>query len=140
MVAVLAGTRISAGKLVKRAKKVGLTRFLRELDTLVGIKTDPRGRRTVDREIEPSITADTHSWADIGEAFHHEFLGNDGAGAFRRLKDLRFGGLRGGMWTATEEAGDGAMGPGQGQHIAPCGPRLALPARAASAHSLGAVW
>lgn len=99
---------ITAGSLAKRMKDVPFRVFDRELDVLCGIKTKPNGARVRDRTHEPEITAETHSWADIGEAVV-------GRVVMRRLKDLRFGSLRGGVWQGPgkEAAGEGAMGPSQ---------------------------
>lgn len=105
--------RITAGKLAQRIKAVPFHVFDRELDTLVGIKTLPDGRRVRDKEVEPVLTATSHAWCDIGEAI----CGRD---VLRRLRDKRFGGTRGGRWfaqTAAEAAGEGAMGPSQFQAI-----------------------
>lgn len=100
--------RITAGSLAKRMKSVPFNVYDRELDVLVGIKTLPNGARVRDRKIDPVLTVETHSWADIGEAVV-------GRPTMRRMKDLRFGTLRGGRWQgpAAEAAGEGAMGPSQ---------------------------
>src|SRR4051812_12299983 len=100
--------RITAGSLAKRMRAVPFKVFDRELDVLCGIKTKPNGARTLDREHEPVLTAESHSWCDIGEAV----VGRD---TMRKIRDLRFGTLKGGRWQgpAAEAAGEGAMGPSQ---------------------------
>lgn len=102
--------RVTAGKIATRLKQVPFHQFDKELDMLVGIKTTPRGTRVIDRSAEALLTGETHSWAEIGEAIC-------GMDLIRRLRDRRFGGLRGGRWEATEDAGAGAMGPSQFQAI-----------------------
>ncbi len=101
-------------RLTPGAKRIAALRspsaFSRELDMLTGIKTRPNGSRYLDMSEERLLTHDTHSWAEIGEAV----CGRD---IMQRLRDKRMGGMRGGRWTATEDAGDGAMGPSQFQAI-----------------------
>ncbi len=100
--------RITAGSLAKRMKAVPFKTFDKELDVLVGIKTLPNGARVRDRENEAVLTAESHAWCDIGEAV----VGRE---VMRKMRDMRFGTLKGGRWQgpAAEGAGEGAMGPSQ---------------------------
>lgn len=102
--------RVTAGKLADRLKKIPFSQYERELDVLLGLKVLPNGARRVDRSVSPEITGDSHSWADIGEAI----CGRD---LMKRMKERRFGNIRGGRWEASEDAGAGAMGPSQFQAI-----------------------
>jgi len=102
--------RVTAGKLAERAKKIPFAQYERELDVLLGLKTLPNGAKRIDHSVSPDLTHDTLSWADVGEAF----CGRD---LMKKLRDRRFGSVRGGRWEATEDAGAGAMGPSQFQAI-----------------------
>lgn len=103
--------RITAGKIAARIQALrNPAQFDRELDVLCGIKTRPNGSRFLDTTEERVLTAESHSFADIGEAI----VGRD---TMRKLRDIRFGRIHGGRWEATEAAGDGAMGPSQFQAI-----------------------
>lgn len=106
--------RVTAGSLAKRIKELNgdEEQYHRELDVLCGIRTRPNGSRTLNRRRAPILTATSHSWSEIGEAI----CGRD---VFAKLKDTRFGRMRGGRWQApvAEDAGAGAMGPSQFQAI-----------------------
>ncbi len=105
--------RVTAGSIAKRIKTLrNFNQFSKELDVLCGIKTRPNGSRYLDPSEERLLTADTHSWAEIGEAIC-------GREVLQRMRDRRFRPMRGGhlQMDVAEDAGDGAMGPSQFQAI-----------------------
>lgn len=105
--------RVTAGSLAKRIRELrNFDQYSVELDELCGIGTRPNGARFRDRSKEAVLSAQTHSFQEVGEAICGREL-------MQRIKDRRFHPMRGGrlLMEATETAGDGTMGPSQFQAI-----------------------
>lgn len=104
--------RITAGSIAKRLKEVDGQQFMKEFDVLLGIKTRDNGSRYLDPTAERRITADSHSWSEIGEAVCGREL-------IQKMRDTPYGMTGGHAHTRFQgEVGEmgavgGAMGPSQ---------------------------